>query len=140
MSYVYFGQVDGPRILRYGEGHQLVQGDGTLADYTARLELWALEPMGPVGDIVFRSIDLKLRHTLGYSVTVTPVVDGVADTPQTFSGGPAPGGEQEEYVELQAPITRRGSQVSAIVELDASYTVQDIVTISASGMPLRQVP
>lgn len=140
MPFPYFGEAGGPRVLRYGEGHKLLDPAGASVTYKPRVELWELIPAGPVGDVVYRSVDLKLRHTLGYSVTITPIVDGVAENPQSFSAGPPAGGLTEEYVELQAPIAKRGTDISAIVELDSTYAVQDVVTVSASGVPLRLVP
>ncbi len=140
MPFLYLGQADGPRILRYGEGHKLVQSDGSSVVYKSRIEVWDTGPAGPVGDVVFRSIDVKLRHTLGYLVTITPIVDGVAENSETFSAGPPAGGLLEEYVELQVPISRRGVEVAAIVELDSLYAVQDVVQVQASGVVLRLVP
>lgn len=140
--WAFFGQADGPRIVRYGEGHQLVQSDGSSVAYKSRIEVWDTGPAGPVGDVVFRSIDLKLRHTLGFSVTITPIVDGVADdnAAQSFSAGPPAGGLLEEYVELQVPLAKRGVEISAVIELDSTYAVQDVVQVQASGVPLRLVP
>lgn len=140
MPWTFFGQADGPRVLRYGEGNKLVQPDGSSVTYKPRVELWELFPAGPVGDVVFRSVDVKLRHTLGFFVTITPVVDGVAENPQSFSAGPPAGGLTEELVELQAPIAKRGTDISAVIELDSTYAVQDIITVSASGVPLRLTP
>lgn len=138
--FVYFGQADGPRVLRYGEGHKLVQSDGTSVTYLPYLEFWDLQAAGPVGDVVYRSIDVKLRHTLGYIVKITPIVDGVAEPTQHFSGGPPAGGKIEEYVELQAKLAKRGTQISATIELDSAFGDQSIATVEASGVPLRRVP
>ena len=140
MPYLYIGQADGPRVLRYGEGFKLVQSDGSSVVYKSRLEVWDTGPAGPVGDVVFRSVDVKLRHTLGYLVTITPIVDGVAENSETFSAGPPAGAQLEEYVELQVPLAKRGTDISAIVELDSAYSTQDVVTVQASGVPLRLVP
>lgn len=140
MPYVYFGQADGARILRYGEGNKLVQSDGASVAYKSRIELWDLGPAGPTGDVVFRDVTVKLRHTLGYLVTITPIVDGVAEGPQSFSAGPPSGSLQEEYVELSAPLAKRGVEIAAIIELDSTYAVQDVVQVQASGVPLRRVP
>lgn len=139
-AWAYFGQADGPRILRYGEGHKLVQSDGSSVAYKSRIEVWDTGPAGPVGDVVFRSVDVKIRHSLGYFVTITPIVDGVAENAESFSAGPPAGGLLEEYVELQVPIAKRGVEVSAVIELDSQFSVQDVVQVLASGVPLRLVP
>lgn len=140
MPYVYVAEAAGARILRYGDVSTRLDSGGAPQAYKLRVETWDLEPSGEVGDNVFRSIDVKVRHVNGYSVTVTPIVNGVADQPQSFSGGPPPGGLLEEYVEVQAPIAIRGTKIAAIVEVDSAAGEQDVVNVSASGVPLRRVP
>lgn len=117
-----------------------MQSDGASVIYKPRIELWDTGPAGAIGDVVFRSIDVKIRHTLGYSVRIIPIVDGVEEQTQDFSAGPPSGGRTEEYVELQVPIATRGVEVAAIIELDSTYAVQDVVQVQASGVPLRMVP
>jgi hypothetical protein len=57
-------------------------GDDFQVDFTT----WEQIPAGEVGDCSFRSIDLSLIAESGYAIGITPIVDGIALTEQTFSG------------------------------------------------------
>lgn len=103
-STFYLGEREGGRILAYGDATTQV-GD----DFQAGFETWDLIPAGEVGDCLFRSIDLSFNAVAGYAIGITPIVDDVAQTEQTFSG--ATSGE----VQCQAFFAKRGTRCRTIV-------------------------
>lgn len=135
MGYVYFGEAAGARVIRYGLGFDQV-GDA----YAFDVETHPMRPGGDVGDVVFRTIDLVLRHTLGYSIEVTPIVDGVLRVPQQFSGGAPAGGLLEENVELHAFVALRGNHVAARVRSLALAGETEIADLLSSHTIVRATP
>lgn len=135
MPYLYLGEAAGPRILRYGVGFTQI-GD----PYQGELLTWDAAPGGPTGDCVFRTIDVILRHTLGYNIQITPIVDGIALTPEQFNGGPPPGALLEEVVRLQADVGMRGCMIAARVETLALLGDIEIVDMQWSGDVIRASP
>lgn len=135
MPYLYAGEAAGPRILRYGVGFTQV-GD----PYQGEVLTWDARPGGPTGDCVFRTIDVLVRHGSGYSVRVTPVVDGVALPAQDFNGGPPAGALLEEVVQLQADVGMRGVAIAARVETLAVLGETEIVDVQWSGDVVRMSP
>jgi hypothetical protein len=135
MAYVYFGEAAGARILRYGLGYNQV-GDS----YALDVETHPMRPGGSVGDVVFRTIDLLLRHTLGYAVEVTPIVDGVDRVPQTFGGGAPAGGVQETTEEIHAYVAVRGNNVAARIRTLSLPGETEIVDVLSSHSVIRATP
>lgn len=135
MPFLYVGETAGARILRYGVGFTQV-GD----PYQGDVQTWEIRPGGPTGDCVFRTADVTLRHASGYSVRVTPIVDGLALTPQDFSGGPPPGAQLDEVVILQADIGGRGNALAVHVETLAILGETEIVDVQWSGDVIRTSP
>jgi hypothetical protein len=135
MPYTYVGEAAGARILRYGVGFSQV-GDS----YQLDVQTWPLRPAGDVGDVVFRTIDVLLRHTAGYSVDVTPIVDGVAQVPQSFGGGAPAAGLLEEVVQIQAYVGMRGNSIAARVTSRSLLGETDLVDVNASFSVIRLTP
>jgi hypothetical protein len=111
-GYVYIGESARGRILRYGAGVFTQIGDA----YQLQLRTWDQRPAGPIGEAVFRTIVGVLRHTAGYDVQVTPVLDGVRLTPQRFTGGAPSGAKLEDVVEVEAIVFTAGNAIGAIFE------------------------
>jgi hypothetical protein len=135
VGYLYVGEAAGARILRYGSGFTQI-GDS----YQLDVETWPLRPAGDVGDVVFRTIDVLVRHLLGYNVDVIPIVDGVPQTAQSFNGGAPGGGLQEEVVSIQAYVGMRGNAVAARVKSRNLLGETEVVDINASFSIVRQTP
>jgi hypothetical protein len=135
MGFLYVGEAAGARILRYGLGFSQI-GDA----YQLDVETWPMRPAGDVGDVVFRTIDVLLRHTTGYDVDVTPIVDGIAQSPQSFSGGAPAGGLQEEVVPIQAYVGMRGNAIAARVTSRSVVGETDLVDVNASFAVVRLTP
>lgn len=128
-STFYLGESAGARVLAYGDTSTQV-GD----DYQASVTTWDLIPMGEVGDVLFRSIDVTFVATAGYAVGVTPIVDGIAQTEQTFSGADV------GQVQVQAFVATRGTRIAATVRtLSRTGDLQNL-TIGCSFVPVRRTP
>lgn len=126
---LYLAEASGARLFVYGTGITQV-GD----DYQAELTTWDLTPAGDVGDCSFRTIDLAGFCSNGYSVGITPIVDGVELEEQLFSGaGSAP-------FTAQAFIAVRGTRIAARVRtLSRSGTIE-IRNVTTSYVPVRVSP
>lgn len=127
---LFLGEYSGARILTYGTGISQV-GD----DYQLDVTTWDVAPAGDVGDCVFRSVDVAFAYTNGYSIGVTPIVDGVAQAEHTFSGsGSGTNGQ------AQAQFAARGTRISARVRTlsrAGDIELRDIIT---SYAVIRQTP
>lgn len=135
MPYTYFGEAAGARILRYGSGYSQI-GDS----YQLDIETLPLRPAGDVGDVVFRTIDVLLRHVLGYDVDIIPIVDGVPQPTQSFNGGAPAGGLQETVVPIQAFVGKRGNAIAARVRSRSLLGETEVVDINASFAVIRLTP
>lgn len=128
-STFYLGERAGGRVLAYGDATTQV-GD----DFQASLETWDLIPAGEVGDVLFRSIDVSFIAGSGYAIGITPVVDGVALTEQTFTG--ADTGE----VQAQAFFAMRGTRCSARVRTLSRSGDLDLHNIQLTHVVVRMTP
>ena len=135
MAYVYFGEAEGARVFRYGSGYSQV-GDA----YAFDVQTHPMRPGGSVGDVVFRTIDLLLRHKLGYAVEITPIVDGVDQDAQQFGGGAPSGSLLEDTVEIHAYVAKRGNNVSARVRTLSLSGETEIVDLLSSHSVIRSTP
>lgn len=126
---LYLCESSGARIFLANQG---ISQQGT--NYQASLTTWDVAPMGEVGDVYFRSIDVSGIMTNGLSLGITPIVDGVAQTEQTFSLTGS--GEWQ----CQAFISVRGTRISAIVRTLSRAGDVEIHQVACAFVPLRRVP
>lgn len=129
MATTYLGEAAGPRVFLQGQGLTQV-GSG----YQLDLETWDITPAGAVGTCSFRSVDVTFLASNGYSIGVTPIVDGVAQLEQLFSGVGA--GE----VKCQAFIALRGARIAARVRSLALTGDLDVHDVSCEYVVLRAAP
>lgn len=129
MATTFFGEANGARIFKNGVGIAQV---GT--PYMLDVQTWDLVPAGEVGDCTFRSVDVSLQCTNGYSIGITPFVDDVALPEQFFNG------VGTVTAQLQAFIGARGTRLSARVRSLAVNGDLDLRDISAAFVVLRAVP
>jgi hypothetical protein len=127
---LYLGESSGARVLLLGGG--VISQIGT--DYQLQLETWPASPLGPVGDCAFRLINVAIRCVGGYHLTVTPIVDGVDQTAQTFTGG------NTGRVEVQAHFHNRGTTIAARLTTTSRPGALEILDVSYSFVPLRETP
>lgn len=132
-GYLYAGESDGGRIVRFGTGTTQVTPSGTEA-VLLDVETWDLLPMGPSGDCVFRSVVVVIAYTNGYAIRVTPYVDGEALTAQSFSGSGS------GTTDCQAWIKGRGARMRVKVEQTSRTGDLELVDIRLAYVPMRQLP
>lgn len=133
-QYLYLGESAGGRIIRVG-GAALTQiatsgTESVLLD----VQTWDMVPMGSAGDVVFRQIIVTVRYTNGFSIKVTPYVDGVALNAQNFSqsgSGTFP---------CQAYVASRGARLAVRVQALTRTGELELLDITAAFQPIRQVP
>lgn len=125
----YLCEAAGARILRVGQG--ITQVGGT---YELDVTTWDQVPAGEVGDVAFRAIDVAIAATNGYNIGITPILDGVAQPEQRFSG--AGTGE----FQCQAFVAGRGTRVAARVRTLGRSGDVELHSIGASGVVLRKAP
>lgn len=130
MSSTFFlGEKSGGRVLAYGDSTSQV---GT--DFQASLTTWDLLPAGETGDVLFRSIDVSFYASAGYSIGITPIVDGVSLAEQTFSG--AGTGEQQ----AQAFFATRGTRCAATVRTISRSGDLDLHNVQIAYYVVRETP
>lgn len=135
---LFIGESDGARVIQVGLGVSDVTSGGTtdvLVDLTSHDQY----PGGPGGVVIFRGIVVAFRHDAGYHVGVTPIVDGVSQSEQTFSA-PAPDVTSDGLVTIQAPFSRRGTRVAARVRQLAADGLFEIGDVAALYVVLRTSP
>lgn len=114
---LFLGMFGGSQILRYGVGlTQIVTPFGSGTPYFAAFETWDFLPAQEVGDVVYRSLSLSFGYTNGYSLGITPVVDGVAQMESQFNGvGTSIAGQCQIFIGVRG--TRIAAQVRVITQL-----------------------
>lgn len=126
----YLGEYAGARVLVYGSGISQVD-----TDYQLDLRTWELTPAGPVGDVLFCTVNVAFRYSNGYSLGITPIVDGVSLTEQTFSGSGA-----RDDGQAQATFRTRGTRIAARVRTLARSGDLTIDDVQIAGVVIRTTP
>jgi hypothetical protein len=127
---VYFGAAAGPTI--YAMNVNNLGQFPFLPSFTT----WDVTPAGESGVIVARAIDWTFNAQAGYNASITPIIDGVAQTPQYFNGSRI--GE----VKLEMPFTTppRCARVAVQVQLLALTGNIQHRNIALVYVPLKQFP
>jgi methyl coenzyme M reductase beta subunit len=134
---IFVGELDGARVIQIGLG----QTDATAASTTDVLfyaETQDEFPMGGGGHVLFTGLKVTLRHTNGFSIGVTPVVDGTPDTEQTFQVSSASVGTDGIFT-AHAPFRLRGERCACRVRQIAATDVVELVDIALEFVPIRSV-
>jgi hypothetical protein len=137
MCALFVGELSGARVIMIGTG----VSDATASDTTPVLfdALTQDEfPGGGGAHVLFHGIRATIRHTNGYSIGITPVVDGVPDVEQTFMGASASSGTDGIYT-AYAPFRLRGERCAARVRQIAATDVVELVDIALEFVPIRNV-
>jgi len=103
-------------------------------NYAPQLYTWDIAPMGEVGDSSFRTIDVSGKCTNGYNVQITPYIDGVPLTTQSFTGS----GTGE--FSCQAFIAARGARIAALITLPTRSGDIEVHNVACSFVPIRRIP
>jgi hypothetical protein len=126
---VYYCEANGNRLFQYGLGlTQLGQ------PYQPFLSTWDMTPAGESGKCTFRAINFEVNANNGYTIAITPILDGVPLPTQTFQG--IGSGE----VSLEAPIFLSGRRIAAQIQLVTVTGDVDVHNIRAAFVPQRQWP
>lgn len=135
---LYLGEASGARVLVVGTG----ASDATSAstqDVLADLTTHDLFPAGSGGVCLFRGLVVTLRHTQGYAIGVTPIVDGASLTEQMFSGA-APAAGQDGVTRVLAPFARRGVRLGCRLRQSDATGMVEFVNVEALFAVLRSTP
>lgn len=128
-STLYLCEAAGARLFAVGDSIGQVSGN-----YQLDITTWDIIPAGEVGDCAFRTIDVAMSVTGGYWVGITPIIDGLAQAEQTFSGS------DTGIVQLQAFVAVRGARIAARVRTLARYGDVELYTVKTSFVVLRTTP
>jgi hypothetical protein len=131
-GYTYLAEAAGGRIIRMNVGLGQV-GD----PYQLEVYPWDERPLGDDGEVIFRWLTVLVRHTMGYNLGVTPVVDGVALQATNFSTGPIPAGQLEDVARLRLWPMKRGNRISAIIKTVALLGPTELVDVIYGFAPIR---
>jgi hypothetical protein len=129
------GELSGARAIQVGIGQSDVTTGGTTAvlfDATTQ----DLFPLDGGGHVMFAGLKVTIRHTNGFSIGVTPVVDGVSDTEQTFVVSAATVGADGIFT-VYAPFRLRGERCACRVRQLAATDVVELVDIALEFVPIR---
>lgn len=126
---LYLCESAGARIFAVGD--TITQVSGT---YQLDVTTWDILPAGEVGDCLFRTVDVSIEADGGYSIGITPIVDGVSQDEQTFSGS------DTGIVQCQAYLASRGTRIAARVRTLARFGDVELHTINCSYVVLRASP
>lgn len=132
------GQAAGGQVLAVGQGP--TDWSGTAAvPVLASCTTHDMFPGGTGGSCVFRGVVVVVRHDAGYALTVTPVVDGVAQPAQAFNGG-APAAGSDGLVTLRAPLSVRGTRLAAVVQETQAFGNFELANVAAQFVVIRTAP
>lgn len=131
-GYLYLGEAAGGRILRYGTGFTQI---GTAYQLQART--WDFRPAGRGGKATFRTLTALVRHTQGYNVRVTPIVDDVVLPARTFSSGPPSGGRADEVASCVCGVHLAGNHIAALFETLSLLGETELVDLVVSPVVVR---
>lgn len=133
-GYVYAGESDGGRIVRFNASTTTQVTTSDVEFVLGDIRTWDFVPMGPSGDSVFRNVIVTVSHTNGFNIRVTPYIDDEALPAQEFSG--VGNGTQD----CQAWIARRGARLSVRAEQLANFGQVEWVNIEVAYTPIRRSP
>ena len=133
---LFLGMFGGSQILRYGVGlTQIETPFGSGVPYSASLGTWDFLPAQEVGDVVYRSLSLSFGYTNGYSLGITPVVDGVSLVESQFNGvGTSIAGQCQIFLGV------RGTRLSAQIRVITQMGQISFFNLQVTSAAIRQWP
>lgn len=133
-GYLYAGESDGGRIVRFTDAKLTQITTAGTASVLPLVETWDVQPMGPSGDCVFRSVVVTVLYDNGFSIAVTPYVDDVALATQNFSG------TGSGKTDCQAWVKARGSRCHVHVEALTRPGSLKFEVTDCFYVPMRRIP
>ena len=128
---LYLGEANGARVLSVGRGVISQVGD----DYQVTLETWPMSPAGPTGDVAFRLMSVRFECVGDYSVGLVPIIDGVAQSEQTFSGS-----STGSPIICQAHVAQRGTSGALRFRTITRTGALHVLDMNVSYVVLRESP
>lgn len=130
---LYVGESDGGRIVKFGTGLTQVTTASTESVLPV-WETWDFVPATESGDSIFRNVIVTVEYSNGYSIRITPYIDGTALTAQEFSGSGA------GTTDCQAFVVSRGARLRVKVEALTRTGNVEVVNIRVGYQALRFAP
>lgn len=135
MCPLFVGELSGARVIQVGVGVSDATSDSTTAVLFDALTQ-DIFPGDGGASVLFEGVFVTLRHTNGYSIGVTPIIDGVDDAEQTFSAFSAPAGADGVQT-VKAFFRVRGERCACRVRQIAATDVVELVDIALLYVPIR---
>lgn len=135
MSPLYIGEKVGSRVIQVGVGVVDTTAGGT-TDVLFDITTQDTFPLEGGGSVLFHALYVTLRHTNGFSVGVTPIVDGFPDVEQTFQGSSATVGGDGLFT-VQAFFRLRGERIACRVRQLAATDLVEAVSVASTFVPIR---
>jgi hypothetical protein len=132
---LFCGELSGSRVIQIGVG----TSDCTASDMTPVLFDATTQDLFPAdggASVMFTQLNVTIRHSNGFTLGVTPLVDGRADPEQTFMFSGAPAGV-DGIETVKAPFRLRGERVACRVRQLAATDVVELVDIAVTFVPIR---
>jgi hypothetical protein len=138
MPSVFYGEQDGPRVI--GLSNDLTQvTEISTEDVLLTVEYHEVWPAGSAGDAVLRELTPIVRTNNGATYRVTPIVDGVRQTPQEFTVVGAAIQPQSVYPTNTDQV--RGSRFGVLVEQLSPRTGDfEVIDVGYAIAVLRRTP
>lgn len=132
---MFIGDLNGARVYQVGIGTTDATVDGT-EDVLFDGITHDLYPGQGGASVLFTQIDCTIRHTGGYNIGLTPIVDGRSDAEQTFqSASPAVG--TDGTVTVKAYFRLRGERCACRIRQIAATDVVEIADVACEFVGLR---
>lgn len=138
MPNLFYGEADGARVIALSNDLTQVTEDGT-EEVLMAVEYHELWPAGSAGDVILRELTPIVRTNNGATYRVTPIVDGVVQTPQavTVTGAVT----QPASIYPLNSDTVRGSRISALVEQVEPRTGDfELIDVGYALVVIRRTP
>lgn len=137
MSPLFVGELAGARVIQIGVGVSDATASGT-APVLFDVLTQDIFPNDGGASMLFHGLIVTIRHTNGYSIGVTPIVDGASDPEQTFMAFSAPAGS-DGIQTVKAPFRLRGERCACRVRQLAASDVVELVDIALEYVLLRAI-
>lgn len=133
-GYLYAGESDGGRVVRFTKDKLTQITTASTTSVLSVIETRDFEPAGASGDSVFRLVAVKIKYSNGYSVRITPKVDGAEQEAQSFSGAGA------GTTTLSAWVKTRGTRLSVKAEQLTRTGDLEWSNVQVSYVVIREAP
>ena len=124
-----------PPVLGAGKLYLLSAsyGNSVGTDVPLLVETSEVVPAGPLGQVLFRRVDVPLEYDAACSITVTPIVDFQQVQTATTVTYAAP--TQRTRQILKAPLSKAGTTLRAIIAVATRSGVVSLNTPSVISQP-----